>query len=183
MTTVEQFKPRSTIIGYDGTGREKPYKDINEVLNFIGVMAKRDKVPLARMPTRNPRAMYFYDKLGYTYYVPVNWRNYLYEDLKSRYHYIISPSSFNNETVFSWDIFRLSDLMDGHQCVRKNKYGKIGLETIHHSGSFIDLIRKCDINEVLDTLAKNRKPITIKVREAIRTPDHKLIYVFCNFDI
>ena len=40
----------SRIYGIDGTWRDHgPYNDLNEVLNIVGVMAKRSELPYARI--------------------------------------------------------------------------------------------------------------------------------------
>ena len=92
MTIVEPTK-YYYILGFtDGRRKDIPYKDLKEVLNFVGVLAKRDHVPLFCMPYSASEKDYRHNYCAKKYYVPVNWRDCLYEDLKTRHFYIISPS-------------------------------------------------------------------------------------------
>ena len=174
----------SYIYGFLGGTSRNPYK-LNDVLNFIGVLSKRDNIPIAITPYASPLQTkpYSYRGFGKEYYVPKNWRDCLYVDLVTWHYYIISPSRNNSIGEASWDAFRITDLFHGIRVEHKNNSGNLISETLNHSGSFIDLSRKVGINEVLDTLSKNEKPIRLNIRENIYDSDGRLIYTFFKFDI
>lgn len=176
----------SRIYGIDyieGIRDYKPFNDLNEVLNKIGVMSRRFKIPylrLVREPTKNKRYYYCHkDK----YYIPKDWRDCLYEDLETGHYYIVSPDPFESEDAsrkYSWIAFRVTGLTEGIQYYNRDIPNKIEKEILFHTGSFIDLIKNRDINEVLDTLAKNEKPINITLLRYIEAPKSDCI---CQFDI
>jgi len=132
---------------------------------------------------------YCYEDIDYV--VPQNWRNCLYEDLETGDYYIISPHPENDkhdpQYTYSWIAFKLSGLTDGIIHCSKDNSGRWVKEILHHSGSFIDLMWRCSLNEILDTLAKNQKPIVIKVLRSLYIEtcnggyDHK--GDICQFDI
>lgn len=179
----------SSIYGIPDSWREKPYNDLNEVLNKIGVMAKRFELPFARITHLTRKKKYCYRDIDYV--VPQNWRNCLYEDLETGDYYIISPHPENDKhdpkDTYSWIAFKLSGITDGITHYSKDNSGKRIKEIFHHSGSFIDLVWRCSLNEILDTLAKNQKPIVIKVIRSLHVEtydggyDHK--GNICQFDI
>lgn len=181
----------SRIYGIDGTWRDHgPYNDLNEVLNIVGVMAKRSELPYARITHLSKKKKYSYRELdGFAYFVPKDWRNCLYEDLETGDYYIISPHPENDleYNIYSWIAFKLSGLTDGIIHCSKDNSGRWVKEILHHSGSFIDLMWRCSLNEIFDTLAKNQKPIVIKVIRSLYIEtcnggyDHK--GDICKFDI
>lgn len=174
----------SSIYGIEGSTRWGPYKDLNEVLNKIGVMAKRSEVPFARMIHLPRKKRYDYGDLsGLAYVVPKNWRDCLYEDLETGDYYIISPYPENNESSFSWIAFKLSGLTDGIRHMGRDDSGKIIRETLHHSGSFIDLMCRYSLNEILDTLAINQKPIVIKIVRRLYDINGHYSGDICEFNI
>ena len=146
-----------------------PYHDLKDVLNTIGVMAKRSEIPYARViiPPSKKKIYCFRHFNGCTYVVPKNWRSCLYEDLETGDYYIVSPdpenAKYNPEYVYSWIAFKVTGLTDGMCHYGRDDSGKRTKEIFYHSGSFIDLIKRCNLNEILDTLAKNQKPIAIKI--------------------
>ena len=176
----------SRIYGIEGSTRWDPYKDLNEVLNIIGIMAKRDKIPYARViiPPSKVKTYYYEDM---EYYAPNYWRDCLYEDLETGDYYIISPDPKNknypSNSVYSWIAFKVTGLTDGIRYCSRDDSGKRTKEILYHSGSFIDLIKRCNLNEVLDTLAKNQKPIVIKVLRRLYSPEREDRGAVCQFDI
>lgn len=176
----------SRIYGIEGSTRWDSYENLNEVLNIIGVMAKRDKIPYARVIIPPSKAKtYYYEDMEYM--IPNNWRDYLYEDLETGDYYIITPDPKNSNyplgTVYSWIAFKVTGLTDGICHISRDNSDKPMKEILHHSGSFIDLIRRCNLNEVLDTLAKNKKPITIKVMRRLYNYNMEYRGAICQFDI
>lgn len=113
----------------------------------------------------------------------------LSEDLETGDYYIISPHPENDleYNIYSWIAFKLSGLTDGIIHCSKDNSGRWVKEILHHSGSFIDLMWRCSLNEIFDTLAKNQKPIVIKVIRSLYIEtcnggyDHK--GDICQFDI
>ena len=180
----------SRIYGIDGTWRDHgPYNDLNEVLNIVGVMAKRSELPYARITHLSKKKKYSYREFdGFAYFVPKDWRNCLYEDLETGDYYIISPHPENNlkYDIYSWIAFKLSGITDGITHYSKDNSGKRIKEILHHTGSFIDLVWRCSLNEILDTLAKNQKPIEIKVIRSLYV-EYNGYYEhrgdICQFDI
>lgn len=185
-------QPASLIYGVPYSYSEKPYHDLNEVLNKIGVMAKRSELPFARITHLPKKKRYCYREMdGLAYFVPKDWRNRLYEDLETGDYYIVSPhpenEKHNPQYTYSWIAFKLSGITDGIIHYSKDNSGKRVKEILHHSGSFIDLVWRCSLNEILDTLAQNQKPILIKVIRSLYIEaydggyDHK--GDICQFDI
>ena len=178
----------SSIYGIPDSWREKPYNDLNEVLNKIGVMAKRFELPFARITHLSRKKEYCYEHFsGYAYVVPKNWRDCLYEDLETGDYYIISPhpenEKHNPEYTYCWIAFKLSGITDGIVHYRRDDSGKIIKEISHHSGSFIDLMWRCSLNEILDTLAINQKPIVIKLINRLYGLSNDQVGEICQFDI
>ena len=170
------FTIPSYVYGIRESDRDnKPYKDLNEVLNTIGVMAKRSKIPYLRV-IKDPSKckIYYFEHFRDidTYFVPKNWRDCLYEDLETGDFYIVHPDPKNNEEdsrYYSWIAFKVTGLCDGITRFYTDDSGKRQKEILHHTGTFIDLLSRCNINEILDTLAKTEKPIKIKVLQTIST--------------
>lgn len=179
----------SYIYGIPHSWSDKPYHDLNEVLNKIGVMAKRTEIPFARIVHLPRKKRYWYGEIAWrgAYVVPKDWRNCLYEDLETGDYYIISPDPKNNDDVYSWLAFRLSGITDGITHFSKDDSGKRIKEILHHTGNFIDLVWRCNLNEILDTLAKTQKPIDIKIirRLYIELYDGEYDHTWdiCQFDI
>ena len=159
----------SKICGIPNSYRDwKPYHDLNEVLNKIGVMAKRSELPFANMAYPTKKKIYDYRSIdGMAYIVPKDWRSCLYEDLETGEYYIISPHPENEKNdpkvQYSWIAFKLSGLTDGITHYGVDETGKRVKQILKHTGSFIDLMWRCSLTEILDTLAKTQKPIVIKV--------------------
>jgi hypothetical protein len=152
------------IYGIPDSFSREPYHDLNEVLNKIGVMAKRTEIPFARITHLTRKKKYDYRRFdGYAYVVPKDWRNCLYEDLETGDYYIVSPHPENKGSEYSWIAFKLSGLTDGITHYGEDDSGRIVKEILHHSGSFIDLMWRCSLNEILDALANTQKPIVIRV--------------------
>ena len=157
----------SGIYGIEGSWRDnKPYTDLAEVLNSIGVMSKRTEIPYAQVIIP-PSRIKQYNYRVMEYYVPKDWRDRLYEDLETGHYYIVSPDPENEkkdpEYEYSWIAFRVTGITDGIRHYYTDDSGKRVREILYHSGTFIDLLKRCNLNEILDTLAKNGKPIVIKV--------------------
>lgn len=181
---ARNYKKYNSILGIYDTDRTEPYNDIKEVLNKIGVMARRDKIPYASTiipPSRpKPPANYF---IGDKYYVPKDWRDCLYEDLETGHYYIVSQDTRNETFEGSWFAFRVTGLFDSIRFVETNDKGRHSIVKLNHTGTFIDLLGRCSLNEVLDTLAKNEKPITITcIRQKYNESFNCWIGVF-KFDI
>ena len=167
--TIGEIPPKNSIFGIEGSGRNAPYNDVNEVLNTIGVMCKRNKVPSLQVlkPQYRRKPPFQYHTIGKEYYVPINWRDYLYEDLETGHYYIVSPDPNNEKQnpmeFYSWIVFQVTGITLAE---KKRSYdSKIGLTTemAYHSGTFVDLFRNHDKNEVLDTLSRTRRPINIHI--------------------
>lgn len=175
----------SVIYGIDGSRRYQRYEDLNEVLNMIGVMAKRKEVPYATPlipPSRVKRYIYY----NITYYVPKNWRECLYEDLETGQYYIVSPDPINliHNHIQSWIAFKITGLRDPIRRVYRDfNSDKLIKEIEHHSGSFIDLIARCGLNDALDTLARTEKPIKVTVRKWCCDSYDNTTGSICTFDI
>lgn len=178
-------KSGSIICGIPNSMRWHSYHDLNEVLNIIGVMAKRSEIPFARITHLPKKKKYDYGALsGLAYVVPKDWRNCLYEDLETGDYYIISPHPANNIHPDSWIAFKLSGITDGIKHFTRDDSGKMIREMLHHSGSFIDLMWRCSLNEILDTLALNQKPIVIKTIRHLYSFDYSEYRgAICQFDI
>lgn len=157
----ESIKPR-----YEGG-----YKDLKDVLNYIGVMAKRSEVPyigvIISPSKRKPYVLY--ELIGDEYYVPKNWRDSLYEDLETGEYFIISQIPENQAKKMSladsWIAFQATGLTEGRISsfvIEANGRRNREKEILFHSGSFIELIKRVGINDALDALAENEKPIKIK---------------------
>ena len=191
--------PCGMIYGIPNSYRWTPYHDLNEVLNTIGVMAKRSEIPSVRITHLPRKKQYSYGAIsGLAYIVPKDWRNCLYEDLETGDYYIISPHPENEKYDYKyhycWIAFKLSGITDGithylkdytGNYIRDNS-GKRIKEILHHTGSFIDLVWRCNLNEILDTLAKNQKPIVIKCVRSLYTEYNNNSYHIgdiCQFDI
>ena len=186
MTTSEP-EIYSYVKGIYGSSRNlKPYNDLKEVLNMLGVMAKRDKLPFGFLSAGTPTMEYSYRGLGDKYYVPKNWRDCLYEDLKTRQYYIISPDPDNEkedpEYCFSWLAFRITELIQGLRILCKDTEGKYMSKTVYHTGSFVELLKTANMNEVFDTMAKNEKPIKITFKEVIKGLKDTRYYI-CQLDV
>lgn len=183
--------PSGMIFGIPNSHKYRPYHDLNEVLNKIGVMAKRTEIPFARITHLPKKKQYYYEQLcGSAYVVPKNWRDCLYEDLETGDYYIISPHpknlEHNPEYTYCWIAFKLSGITDGIVHYRKDNSGKRIKEILHHTGSFIDLVWRCSLNEILDTLAETQKPIVIKLIERLEVEVGGYYYQtgeICQFDI
>lgn len=177
----------SLIYGIDGSWRDcQPYNDLSEVLNKIGVMAKRTKVPYAQVIIP-PSKIKEYSYIGINEYrVPSNWRDCLYEDLETGHYFIVSPSPDNDidsPDMYSWIAFRITGLFDGIRWYSVDETTKRGVrEILHHTGTFIDLLRRCNLNEVLDTLAETQKPIIITTRRLWNQTTDREVCI-SNFDI
>ena len=176
----------SMIYGISESWRFKPYNDLNEVLKTIGVMAKRTEVPYAQVIIP-PSKIKGYSYLGINEYrVPSNWRDCLYEDLETGHYFIVSPSPDNDKdrpSRFSWIAFRITGLFDGIRRYSVDETTKRRVrEILHHTGTFIDLLRRCNLNEVLDTLAKTQKPIIITTRRLYNNITDREVCI-SNFDI
>lgn len=182
--TIPELDEYSYVYGiYNSSRNLKPYNDLKEVLNMIGVMAKRDKLPFGCLPSVNPKVRYsYYPFTVKEYYVPKNWRDCLYEDLQSRQYYIISPDPDNEkenpERIYSWIAFRVTEILHGLRFVDENHK----LRNVYHTGSFVELLKTANVNEVLDTLAENEKPIKTTIKEEIKGLKDKYYYI-CQFDI
>ena len=63
--------PESTKKGWDG------YNELSDVLNYIGVMAKRNEIPYVYViiPPSKKKPFVQYDLIGDEYYIPKNWRD------------------------------------------------------------------------------------------------------------
>lgn len=155
------------IYGIKGSDRGEPYTDLNDVLNGVGVMAERDKVPSVYRWRQNfkRKPAFDYSLVGKEYYIPKNWRKCLYEDLETGLYYIVSPHPENDKKTVSWIAFQLNGLREGLRKVYYDENRNIIRETVYHTGSFMDLIKNHDINLVLDTLARQGKPVRISIRE------------------
>lgn len=164
-----------------------PYNDLNEVLNKIGVMAKRYTIPFARITHLPKKKKYNYRAFdGFAYVVPEDWRNCLYEDLETGDYYIVSPDPKNDpdyKDTYSWIAFKLSGLTDGIIHYEQDDSGRMVKKILHHSGSFIDLMWRCSLNEILDTLAETKKPIVIKVSRYLYDSDYNERGAVCQFEI
>ncbi len=176
----------SGIYGILGSWRDhKPYNDLNEVLNKIGVMAKRYEIPYARViiaPTKLKQ--YYWEDIEY--YIPKNWRDCLYEDLETGDYYIVNPDPQNieNSDIYSWIAFKLTGLCDAIKHFSKDDSGMLKREILYNTGTFIDLIKRCGLNESLDTLAKTEKPIIVKVKQRLYGGyNNDYIGAICQFDI
>lgn len=156
--------PESTKKGWDG------YNELSDVLNYIGVMAKRNEIPYVYViiPPSKKKPFVQYDLIGDEYYVPKNWRDCLYEDLETGHYYIVSPMDEHQancrELTKSWIAFQVTGLRDGlkSRYIDYDNNKSIQEEVLHHTGSFIELIKRVGINSALDALATNKKPIKIK---------------------
>lgn len=164
--------PESTKSEYNG------YKELKDVLNYMGVMVKRNEVPYVYViiPPAKKKPSVQYGFIGKEYYVPKNWRDCLYEDLETGHYYIITPLSEQQANIRrltqSWIAFQVTGLRDGliSRFVEKNNnVVKRQLEVLHHTGSFIELIKRVGINSALDALAVNEKPIKIKNIKDVQT--------------
>ena len=192
----------SIILGLpDSCRRESEgYKDLKDVLNYMGVMAKRSKVPnfhIIISPTKE-KPFVQYNFIGSEYYVPKNWRDCLYEDLETGHYYIVSPMDEKQARkcglTQSWIAFQVTGLKAVFPSLwlgNTNDYSTKKKEGLQHTGSFIDLIQRVDIDTVLDTLAKNEKPIKIrKINDVLRIRHRDYTYWYnesvgsvCQFDI
>ena len=170
------------------------FKELKDTLNFIGVMSKRKEIPWGHTASSRPYAPvpYYYENVGCEYYVPKNWRDCLYEDLKSGHYYIITSCDehphLQVSAMYSWLAFRVTNLTERNRSTYPSNGNKEEYITqdLYHSGSFIDLIKERDINEVLDTLAMNEKPIKIKFLEWLYIKNEFSYDVkgsICQFDI
>lgn len=150
------------LYGIKDSCRTAPYKNLNDVLNRIGVMAKQDHIPnmLTRFGDIKDNENYDYGAVGDTYFVPSNWRNCLYKDLNTLDYYIVSPHPDNNDKLFAWIIFKVTNYGNGNY------------------GSFLQLLGNNDYNEVLDTLAKRNRPVKIKKVLSKNNSDGTLAYVY-----
>ena len=181
--------PPGMIYGIPFSYKWGPYHDLNEVLNKIGVMAKRTEIPFARITHLPRKKKYYYSNLSnYAYVVPKNWRDCLYEDLETGDYYIVSPHPENEKHDpkyhYCWIAFKLSGITDGIVYYDKDDSGKIIKKISHHSGNFIDLVWRCSLNEILDTLAINQKPISIKlINRLYSTINNHEVGEICQFDI
>lgn len=171
----------SRIYGIPNSYRTYPYKDLSEVLNKVGVMAKRNKIPyfIFSSPLAK-RKDYIYDSIEY--YVPVNWRECLYEDLETGDYYIISPDPNNDSYVYSWIVFKITSLRADIRRTYRDNDGKLVREIAHHSGTLIDLLSTRGADEVFDTLAKNQKPIIVKLQQWVERYN-SIVGSICRFDI
>lgn len=183
----------SRIYGIPNSDRNYPYRDLNEVLNTIGVMAKRTEMPFARIAHPTKKKKYDYRSInGMAYVVPKDWRNCLYEDLETGDYYIVSPhpenEEYNSEYQYSWIAFKITGLTDRIIHIGENDSGKLVREELQHSGSFIDLMCRRNLNEILDTLAKTQKPIVIKILRILQyfskiESRYHETGIICQFDI
>ena len=175
----------SVIYGIDNSRRDQRYDNLNEVLNKIGVMAKRNEIPFAS-PIIPPSRVKRYIYSSITYYVPQNWRDCLYEDLETGQYYIVSPDPINKQYdhIQSWIAFKITGLRDPIRRVYKDfSIGRIVKEVCHHSGTFIDLIARCGLNDALDTLARTEKPIMVKVCHWCYDSLDGVVGSVCTFDV
>lgn len=127
-----------------------------------------------------PKKDYIYDNIEY--YVPVNWRDCLYEDLETGDYYIISLDPNNDSYVFSWIAFRITNLRTDIRHIYRDNSNKLVREIAHHSGSFIDLASNRGADEIFDTLAKNQKPIVVKLQHWVQR-NNTIVGSICTFDI